>query len=389
MKRAVAVLVLLVLAGLLARTYLENAGAPTLNTRSEGRVDARGTVHSQAPEEANGSSVPASPHREAVVSAGEEAPSQRVASTFLLRGRFIVVDEHGVEHSAEDGSFELLVGSAGGCTKSAVALRSGAWELAFETPPEWASVLDARIAGRAVYLDSLARLAIPGPTQPLVLRGQWYAPVNLRVLGDDTGSDLASVRVVHSDVWEDFVLEHPGNDPSVDALVVAGRSPLQFSPSNLHGTQRFMVRAPGYAWGSIDMNPADAEEQSLRLVPGGDVVLTFSGGLPPAHSVVRLREAGNSIPLAELTPTRNGPTVIDGLQIGEHLLRLEMGWWTQSPVVIGETSVTVEAGGVATASMTLTGVLDTPPTVRATGTLGVCATGRARSAEELYRTKPE
>ncbi len=319
-SRAVAI-VLLVVAAVAFVTWLclqDNADTPAPAGTEPVRSGTKENATPQRTEDASSSSADPAARTDASAQGQGSAP-EAANKPFTLSGTFVVVDERGIEHTREDGTFDLGLWEGNTSVLATVNLQAGSWELAVETMPQRVTVHGAQIGGRAVLPD--ARGTIEEKDPPFALRGHWFTPLTLRVVADDTGADLTSVRIVQVVGWESLV--HPGNVGHATVVVESASSPVRFTSPGIGGKQKYRVRAPGYAWGAIDMDPTDAAERLLRLLPAGDIELTFTGGVPPAGSVVRLRDVAGGMPVADLTPKRDGPTRVDGLRAGDYTVKLE------------------------------------------------------------------
>ncbi|HEX5050846.1 MAG TPA: hypothetical protein VFZ65_03660 [Planctomycetota bacterium] len=325
-------------------------------------------------------------------SAVETAPTPPPATppaggTIALHGTFVVVDEDGVEHAHEDGEFTLVLWHGDTGSHRRAVTKAGAWQADVDELPDRVSVDDAHLGGRLVRCDD--DLPIAEPKTAIVLRGRWLPLLLLRVLGDDTGADLADVHVVTKNDWR-TPYPHPGSRAEV--VVERATSPLRFAPTSTADTQSIWARAPGYAWDTIQLDTASRAERVMRLVPGGDVDVTIVG-TPPDETWLRVREyqemtrppditdeawqtmqrASRGIPQAEVAPNRSGATRIDGLRTGTWAIDLEKGDWFRNPISLGSTTVEIAAGTIAAATITLRGDTRPPALAHTAGTLVVPA----------------
>lgn len=292
-----------------------------------------------------------------------------------IHGTITVRDERGVEHATTDGSLqvEFLVATAADrvrLERQSVAVTAGRWQAV--APPD-----TGKVRAQQVDLDGRAALCrdeveLPPPGQPIALRAQWLAPHFLvRVLADDTGLDLADLRVVRMCDWQRERCPHPGNR-NVHEVLAGGRSPLRLQNDHRGSEDRFWIRAPGYAWNHIAIATTEPGEHLLRLRPGGDVDVVVVGGIP-AGSVLRARPADRATgqPAAELHPAAEGATRIDGLAAGGWVLALEKGGFYGDRVVLGQTTAAIAAATITTATITLTSAPERPATFAVGGTLRV------------------
>ncbi len=316
--------------------------------------------------EASGSPTGSSVRTDATAFGGGEISPRAADEPFVLRGTFVVVDERGVEHAREDGTFRIWLGGAGKIVWGReLTLQAGAWELSTMMLPERVSVDDVMLGARPVICDAEMEI---DPSIPLLqFRGRWLAPVTLRVLGSDTGSDLANVRVLLGDGYGWHGGQHPGHEGGTTVVVDHTPSPVRFSPTPGR-TRTFLVGAPGYAWGSIDLDPAESAERLLRLEPGGGIDLTLVGSLP-YDTVVRLRKYVRGRPLADWRPSDEGVTRIDGVPAGTWNIQVEKGLWFQDPLVLGRTTAQVVPHTVAAATIALRTDQRSPPFASAAGTV--------------------
>jgi hypothetical protein len=256
-------------------------------------------------------------------------------------------------------------------TTHAVVVTGGAFTATLPGVP--AVVSFSRIASgerRAVCLDDFP---VDATARPLVVRARWQQSLTLRVVGADTGADLAGITVAHP-------RRHgPGDHPGADAYTVQhGRSPLRLEPRENTTVERFCVKAPGYAWTAVDLATTEAAERIVRLTPGGNLGIAVSGAVP-AGAVVRVRGRGDDVPSAA-TPLRGAPLAeadaqrfvrVDGLPARVLAVSLEQGEWQREPVVLAHTVATVVAGGTADATLVVTGGTGAPPRVAVGGTLSL------------------
>lgn len=354
-------------------------------------LDAPERSATAGPEHASPAEATASPVESDVTRSPAETPQASSEPTLaggdtkVLVGTFVVVDPRGVEHPHEDGEFSLVLWQGNSGHHARVIVKAGRWQHVVATLPAKVSVDDARLGDRIVRCDE--ELPVGDEITPLAFRGHWFAALRLRVLADETGADLAAVRLVTNSAWRS-PFPHPGND-EIRVVVERGNSPLQFEPTSTGDTQTVWAHAEGRAWDHVKLDTTSAAERVLRLLPGGDVDVTIVGGSFPRDTRLRVREPltrpanmteeawqimrtrSQGTPIAELMPKAAAMTRIEGLRVGTWSIVLEQGDWFGEPVTLASATVEIIAGTVTPVTLTLAGDRTAPPNVRVAGMLVV------------------
>lgn len=310
-----------------------------------------------------------------------DAPARR-----HLEGTIVVADADGTLHATCDGFVELQPMVPVDVARGSFEVQSFTTTV---TDGRWQAdvAMDAtRLDVGTIDLDERAAIcadtfSLPSDQPTLPLRATWLPKLQVRVIGNDTGSDLADLRVVQGRYWTFDEFRHPGNR-QLQVVLEHGRSPLQLQHRGRADSVRYWIHAPGYAWDQIQLATNSVGERTLRLVPGGDVEVTFVGELP-ADAVLRVRpwQGGLALPpdmpvpqdqpLTEFVPAQQGPTHLDALPAGTWALSLEKGDWFREPVRFGATVVTVLPGTSAPATITVGNEVQRPATVQVRGTLSL------------------
>lgn len=288
-----------------------------------------------------------------------------------IRGTIVVTDAAGTRFDRTNGTMHLdlltpMQPAEGHWMVNEVVaeVHDGQWEVQAPRTATELNVGDLALDGRPGRCDDKAK--IPADDALIVLQARWLDPLRLRVLGDDTGADLADIRVVRMSDWMRDECTHPGNT-DITIVLAHGTSPLLVPNDQRIDEVRFWVHAPGYAWNQIVLATAERGERTMRLVPGGDVDVTVVG-TPPAGSVLRVRKDNDDgTPFTECA-LRGSTTRIEALPAGRWQLALEKGKWFQDPVVSGTTTVDVTRGTIGAATITVNAPTR-PPIVHLQGTL--------------------
>ncbi len=307
------------------------------------------------------------------------APTDAVTSTppasaagLRIHGTITVSDARGAEHAQCSGSLRLalLVPNADSAIlvyqEQDVAVTAGRWQGVAPLDAVELRVSHADLDGRRAQCKD--EFPLTTPEQPMALRAKWLEALRVRVLADDTGADLDGVRVVQMVDWQLADCTHPGNS-NIHEVLADARSPLQIRHASTSDAERYWMKAPGYAWNQIAMATTEPGERVLRLLPGGDVDLSFVG-IVPRGAVLRVRRGDDGgRPFAELVPSASSTTRVDALPAGTWQLTLEQGLWFQDCLVLGQTTAVVTASTIATAAITLRADVARPPAVEVRGTL--------------------
>ncbi len=227
-----------------------------------------------------GLQVPAWPQSPAMrerATAAAEAPGDRI------EGTVVVVDDDGAEHGDADGWLEPTFWSgSNGRRGDSIAVVDGRFEVHVPSRTEL-SVGSAKLDGRFAVIDP-KRLAVAAGT-PIVVRAILGRTLRLHVVDAGTRRELRGVMVVSSD---DFRIEGAANRVAARCampVAVDVESPLALearSNGSFVGWEPTLyATAPGYAWGSIEVDYRRGGEATIALVRGEDLEVEVIGEFPP------------------------------------------------------------------------------------------------------------
>ena len=190
-----------------------------------------------------------------------------------------------------------------------------------------------------------ARVSLdPEAAGTLVL--SFLAALRLSVRDAATGVDLPAVHVVRERPGARSSDRHPGVVDGEQVVVGPVPSPLTLHLSPDGGRRRqvdLFVRAEGYAWQPLRVDPLVEDSRVLELGPGGTVVARPEGVGDAEGLTVRFREAAGAL-LCEAPVAGDGPLRFDGLPAGVWRAALERGADDNGFELVGA-DVTVTAGG--------------------------------------------
>jgi hypothetical protein len=328
-------------------------------------------------------------------------------------GTLVVEDEKGAEVDDESGSAIVNVrtrsngGWSGRPTK--VFVIEGHFELSL---PQSAQVgFDAFNLenGRAYWLtgdekdDGRSKgmregIAIP-PDHKLEVRARYAPPFRLKVVDAATGGDLSNVDVlldVYHDEDRSSMLSrhwlgrqqlHPTPWWSSDFRARSVKSPLPLEVNTeetfIRWSESYWVHAPGFAWGSIDVDFRKGGEQTVKLAHAGAMVVTVTGAAVPERARIHLRKAKGVAPdspvpqavesasgadLSDLLGDRDDALVewwpvvagkatrLEGIPFGSYRVTVDVGERFRGHVSLAETTVEVTPDHPGTATLTLSKV---------------------------------
>lgn len=312
---------------------------------------------------------------ERTAAAPQPAPPADAPTGTVVRGTIVAVDGK-TESTAENGTMQASVRMPARDGESfyrhenvAVTVTAGAFEFRVPHVPTSVTFDEITLGERGALCPD--EFAVAGAGVELTVRARWLQSLSLRVLADDTGADLADLTIAQGGDWRHERHVHPGVAP--DVVAAHARSPVRLQPRAGRGTERYWVKAPGYAWNQIEMSTIEAAERVLRLVPGGGVELALDGK-PPPGAVIRIRETDSSTE-ADLTGMvvaefagRPGLLRVDALPARAWTFSLEKGEWFENPIQLGHTLVTIVAGTTGTATLVVK-AFTKPAMVKVAGTL--------------------
>ncbi|MCP3914629.1 MAG: hypothetical protein GY711_03615 [bacterium] len=248
-------------------------------------------------------------------------PQENQVQESVVEGTISVLDWSSTRHSPSAGSFRLDVRVEGPRINSDFMRRVQVTEGRFKFKlPGHARfrIVNVRADGLAADVEGQPEGRPYAVTAALDLVVRPMLPTTVNVVDTRTEapieSDLEVVELApDSDPWI-----HPGKQKGDRR-----RNPLKLVPTSLaHG--RYLVRAKGYAWQPLEVDPRSGGELQLALAPGGsiEVVTVPSWIRVPWH--LRVRRAGE----------REGPVLfeirsprrpIDSLPPGSYTLSAESG----------------------------------------------------------------
>lgn len=289
----------------------------------------------------------------------EEEEPQRLSGTIVL------LDEAGVEHALEDGSFEASLYSEISSSRADVEIRGGRWEVDWysEETLESVEITGIVLAGRGAALEPFAEV-LPVPTNlRLDLRARWPSPTVLHVLDLASGRELDPVLVVEQELFPSPA--HPGVAFEVSDL---GPSPAVLAPGEWIGERSLLVASNGYAWKAIEIDERIGGRRFVALEPGGELQVSLVRSARSPDTRLRLRTREGNLWTEVEDPAE--VVLLDGLAPGIYRASLELGssW---SFLELGATEVVVVAGQRTNATLTpaalperseatLSGILELP-----------------------------
>lgn len=303
----------------------------------------------------------------------EEPRARSIGATLRLSGSIVVVDEHGMEHPSEDGSFGLLAWSGSTASHSQVEVRGGSWTIEIARELE-IGPLDALgtgsfvLGGRSATAETESSTRLPIPLDGVLdLRVRWPSPSLLHVRDRATGRELAPVLMTEAWAWPESDLGHPGaagEDPEN-----LGPSPVVVPPSSEGVPERRILhaRSPGYGWGRIEIDEGAGGERFLLLDPAGELLVVFAGAEPGPGTKLRLYGEGHA-PFFERAVTSGGSFVVEAIPAGTYRVAAEMGNFWSQPLVLDQTKTEVAADRRTGVTLTLDRV-EAPIGVPFAGTL--------------------
>lgn len=264
-----------------------------------------------------------------------------------VRGSVVIVDENGVEHRKEAGTFLAMFGtSAQDVQQREMTFENGAWSL--RIPKGNSLGFATLVSGGRTALLSEAGVLHPGP-DPIELRGRWLKRGRLRVLDAITKRDLRDIELRYSDHTRgDGNWTHPGDSNELDSILHFAASPFDL-PERTRVTE-YWLHVAGYAWTRVDFDHLTGGERTVELVVPASVNVSIKGAIAPPGALVRLypsktvsfsKEAAVCVHAAV-----NGATTIDDLTPGEYVASIEVGegYAIQR---LGEAPVVLEANTIA------------------------------------------
>ncbi len=192
----------------------------------------------------------------------------------IVRGQAFLVEGE-VRRPLENAEFDLWCRAGKAWTKQAVRVHDGRFELHLPLRTVWAMPGPIDVGGRAAWtpfgLDGDA-----SSTDPVTMDVHWVKPATLRVLDAGSLEDRADVEIVRIP----YLQQGPPSNDSEDTRHVAkaAQSPIElpffendpesvFNNHGVVGVETYWVRAPGYAWSRIRVDPFHGGERLVKLWP--------------------------------------------------------------------------------------------------------------------------
>jgi len=280
----------------------------------------------------------------ALAPAAEETATD--PSTLHVEGRVVLVEDSGEEVEDASGSMTLILwqGNHGGHRQ--VAVERGAWTLELEEPCAL-GVRELELDGRAaIPEDPRARHAIDRGV--VVVRARLPVLLVLHVRDAATGVPLSPVTVAAVS-WGRAGAAHPGGVDDAEEVIDGATSPIDLrlpAPYALRDEVTLFAHAPGYAWGSVRVDPRAGGERFLDLVPGGGMDVAIHGDLTGRTSRLRVREGHEDapVPLVDIEVGGRDDARIEGLVPGAYRVSLEVGEWFRGPASLASASAEVRPG---------------------------------------------
>jgi hypothetical protein len=292
-------------------------------------------------------------------------------SAVQLDGAAIRVRD-GVEHTADDGAFELLWHRAGESVRRPVAVTRGSWSAT--VPRDVRLYVHGLVLGGAAILLENDDYGVPAD-RFLVLRGEERRDVLLHVRSGATGSALDGVEVWPGPYGFSTEARHPGAEPEGTAIVSGAPSPVRIPPpsSAWSSAVPYLVRAPGHAFGVIDIDHAAGGERELVLPLAASLEVELIGNAEWLAPEVRLwppdASEHDAYAYAKRRPDASGRARFESLAPGAYVASVERGW-ADRRVSYGRAEVLIVAGERAHVLIPVE-LPARPQAVRVAGTLTV------------------
>lgn len=180
--------------------------------------------------------------------------------------------------------------------------------------------------------------------------------LSLEVLDEFSGENLRSVTVIAERPQAAAAFfgpeagvraAYPGLGGPGQVLASEANSPVLLSTADLdaipRGERVVHVGAPLYAWKRAVLDFEAGGKHEIRLRPGAGLDLRFEGELPPAQAMVRIwRGSLEQGPDLEARAEGLERLAVEGLLAGPHRVRVEIGDWTDQPLVLAEAEFTAQ-----------------------------------------------
>jgi hypothetical protein len=255
-----------------------------------------------------------------------------------LFGTILAIDAQGEVHWSESGSFDLEFRSGEHFASVAIPVREGRFDS--RVPANVAmTIRGVELGGRPARPET-ERLQWD-PELDVVLTARWPPGSQLRVKGADTHGDLGEVEVAKRLALPAAWI-HPGPVPA--GKIERSKSPLPLP--ELLGRRVYWVRAPGYAWGRVEVDHDQGGERVLELQPAAELRVELRGSAPPAQAALRLYGGPfgfTPAPVLELDLSGVTPIDVRDLAAGPYEVRVELGSWWRDPELLASAPVELAA----------------------------------------------
>jgi hypothetical protein len=280
----------------------------------------------------------------------------------LFEGTLTLVDALGRRNTEVDASF--IVSGLGMQARA----RRGRWRLELDSyqAGQW-----LRKGPRSVGIDFVhlepdgGMLELHEPTNAFGLRDLDGVAIVvgtprstrrvLHVVDETTRDELAELEFAAADPKLPMRSQsHPGFCATRVVRIDAVTSPID---ANLLRETRWdlahgqcLVRASGYAWSLVPNLGAGEQEQTVALIRGGDLELSFEGVDRAPDAFIGMYQVPNPGPPIFYCPWGGLTTArVEGLRPGPSTIRLSRGPAHQSPKELARIEVEIRAGAVARA----------------------------------------
>lgn len=308
--------------------------------------------------------------------------------TVTVRGKVSFTDRKRDVHEKVQGTVRALLwyanDGAQAVTATPIEIIDGAWVATFHRPehagkqPASLSFSEARVDDTQVILETESLAVTDEPD--FVLRLRAIPELRLSVFDAETKKAIGRVEVFHArGNWDDDNTLHPGVNAKMQRVVDAGESPFLVPPPDEvspNGTTPVWIRAPGYAWHTLQVMFAEGGLREVPLVHGGSAKISIANKVPAAEKLA-VRVYGTvgtqSRPLLDLGLPRAVPNLLEDLAPGRYEVRLELGDWFREPRVLGKAPMEIQAGQEASVELVVANEVAAPERVMFSGIVVVPA----------------
>ncbi len=268
------------------------------------------------------------------------------------RGTIVVLDEGGVEHPSESGSFSIVITKPRQETLK-IMVKEGVWS---QHLPEGATYI---VGG--IVLGERPAIALPnsGPfvegPDSRTLRCEWASVARLHVVDANSGAELDGIRLYTVQQFDAIGIDVNLRRPDRGLVGEDLFSPIDVRyDSDAHSDPpTHLVGRSGYVWGKIQIDPRAGGDFVLKLQPGGSLHATFEGASRASRLRIRLYQSSTpdlkSIAEWGGDQLQRGPPLaldLDCLPAGEYVLRAEVGK-SEDPKILAQQAFAVAVGAQA------------------------------------------